>query len=989
MMSGVARRVSSPLLIGREDDLLQAFEALDTAAGGAAQVLLVGGDAGIGKTRLLGEVHQRARAQGFTVLAGSCLHLGEGSLPFAPIAGALRGLHRSARNRAPDVAPGDAATGLEPLLPGSPAGHDAAVPPAPGRVFEAVLELLEGLADEGPVLLSVEDLHWADSSTRDLLAFLSGTLTDARVVLVATFRSDELHRRHPLRPLLAELDRHAHVVRIDLLPLQRDQVGAQLAAIQGMHPDTDLLATVWERSEGNPFYAEELLIAEQRSEGMPTSLRDGLLTRLGILGEEHRRVLRVAAALGRQVEDGLLAELTDLPGHEFDRIVRDLVDDSVLVPDGEGYRFRHALLQAVVYDELLPGERARLHVRIAERLAGPSGPAATEAVAAAELAHHWLRARRFPEALVASVAAGTAAEAVGAPGDALVHYERAIEVWDAVPDAAGRSPLPKVDLLERTAIVAMIAGRFGRGIALARAAIAAVDERADPVRAGLLHQRLGYNLFVGDGADAIEEFQRGLSLLPAEPVSAERASALAGYAQVLALVGRLGEAGPVCEEALRAARAVGARKVEGHARNTLGIVKANLGNDGGESGVRELHEALAIAIEVNDLDDIGRAYVNLTHALGELGRWGELLAVGQEGLAVTRRLGFDRTHGVYVEGNLVEALVALGRWDEAAAAQRAIATRLPSEHWGYFAVAPIDADRGDFAEVHAAVAKAGRLPEHDSAVVQALTTFVAARVALAVWEGRPADARSLVDDLLMRLPPGFRGWQSAPVLWRATWAEADRGAAARAERDEDDVAGARWQADRLLQLLHEVVDVEPGANVARPAVGSDGYVAMTAAERRRLDGEDPSEVWLAVAKRFDELQIVFPAAYARFRAAEALVRDGDRARAAGLAHGVAASARQLGARPLQRLVEQLMARARLLAPASGDGSGEGDGFGLSPREHEVLALVAQGRTNRQIADALYISPKTASVHVSNILGKLGVSGRGEAAAVAHRVGLVE
>ena len=978
------RRVSSPQLVGRDDDLLQATEVLDATVAGQARVLLVGGEAGIGKSRLLGEVHERARARGFTVLAGSCLNLGEGALPFGPIADAFRGLRRGARDHTPEIALGDAAD-LARLLPGMGAGADGRAQPAPGRVFEAVLELLEGLAEGAPLLLSVEDAHWADQSTRDLLAFLSGTLSEAPVVLVATFRTDELHRRHPLRGLLVELERHPHVVRIDLEPLGRDEVADQLAAIQGTRPDPDLLASVWERSEGNPLYAEELLIAEQRSDAVPVSLRDGVLSRLAALGEEHQGVLRVAAAVGRNVDDALLADLTELPGGEFERIIRDLVDGSMLVPDGDGYRFRHALLQEVVYDELLPGERTRLHVRIAERLAAAPG-AADDPVAAAELAHHWLRARRLPEALTASVTAGVAAEAIGAPADALVHFERALEVWDAVDDAADRSPLTKVDLVDRTATVAMISGRFEQGIALSRAAIAAVDVEADPVRAGLLHQRLGRNLFVADLPGGVEELERGLALLPAEPVTADRAGALAGYGQLLMLVGRHAEARAACEEALLAARAVGARQVEGHARNTLATVRANVGGEGAEEGVEELRAALEIALEVNDLDDIGRAYVNLTHSLGELGRWDELLAVGHEALAVTRRLGLDRTHGVYVESNLSDGLVALGRWDDAVAAQRAVAARLPSGHWGYFSVTPLVADRGDFATVHDAVTQTGRLPDHDSAVLQGLTTFTATRVALAVWEGRTADARALVEELLVRLPVGFRGWQSGPVLWRAVWAEADRAGAARARHDDAEVDDARRAADRAIEVLRSVVD-DADANAAHPTFGSDGYALLATVERLRLDGDDSPEAWLAAAERFDALRIVFPAVYARFRAAEALVRTGgDRARAADLARDAAASARALGAKPLLALLDTFTSRSRLVRAAA-QGDADDDGFGLSAREHEVLALVAQGRTNREIGDALYISPKTASVHISNILGKLGVSGRIEAAAVAQRLGL--
>jgi DNA-binding CsgD family transcriptional regulator len=1017
--------VSSPILLGRDDDLAVVDRVLDDAAGGQARLLLVGGEAGIGKSRLLAEVVARAagpatRSAGggrvsagaaeFTVLAGSCVDLGEGAPAFSPFADAVRSFRRSAGDAAIEDALGAGFAELGPLVPGSPVVGERMTQPAPGRVFEAVVELLEGLAETAPVLLTIEDAHWADQSTRDLLAFLSRTLTDARVAIVVTYRTDELHRRHPLRSLLAELERLPRTVRLDLRPLTRREVVQQLVAIQGQPLDADLVESIWERGEGNPFYAEELLIAEETCERLPTSVREGTLTRVNALPERHQSVLRVAAAVGREVDDELLTELTGLPSDEFAAIMRDLLGDSLLVLEGDGYRFRHALLQEVVYDELLPGERVRLHVKVAEHLVARQAPGDEGASRAAELAHHWFQARRAPEALAASVAAGLAAEDIGAPADALSHYERALELWDAVPDADARSGLSMLDLLERTAVTASTVGRFERAIATGRNAVALAEAGGDMARAGILHQRLGRDLFVADLPGAIEEFERGVELVPAEPVTAARAGVLAGYAQVLMLTGRLGEARTNALAALSAALSVGARRVEGHARNTLGTVLSNLGEP---HALEELEAALDIALEVRDAEDIGRAYVNLTHVLSEAGRWEELVTRGAEAVAGTRRLGIDRTHGVYVETNLMEGLLALGRWDDAAAVQRSLTERLPRGHWEYFAITALDADRGDFDALRAAVSRAGRLPEHDTAVLQGLGAAFEGQVALAVWERRPEDARPLTEELLARTPLAMRGWKVAPVLWRALWAEADLAQLARARRDEAGVDDARRAADRWLQVLAEVGalqddrspdrrsegeggearDPELDGRVVRPVVGADVYGALAQAERRRLDGDDTAADWLAAAARFDELRITFPAAYARFRAGEAHLRAGDRAAADEAVQQARTVAKRLGARPLLALLDQLASRGRLVArpatagPTGADEEPEAHGLGLSVREREVLVLVAEGRTNREIAEALYISPKTASVHVSNILAKLGVSGRVEAAAVAQRVGL--
>jgi len=275
-------------------------------------------------------------------------------------------------------------------------------------------------------------------------------------------------------------------------------------------------------------------------------------------------------------------------------------------------------------------------------------------------------------------------------------------------------------------------------------------------------------------------------------------------------------------------------------------------------------------------------------------------------------------------------------------------------------------------------------------VLQGLSSYVAAQVALAIWEGRFDEARALVDELLARLPAGMVAWQSAPVLWRAVWAEADRGAVARARRDDAALADATTVADARLDTLEAVLGgVGDGLRGPHPGVGADGYLLLARAERARLDGADAADVWLEAAARFDELRISFPAVYARFRAAEALVRAGDRVAAGELAVDARAAALALGAVPLVALVDQLIARGRLAGapPPSGAPVVPDDGLGLSAREREVLVLVAAGRTNREIAEELYISPRTAGVHVSNILAKLGVSGRVEAAGIAHRVGL--
>ncbi|HSK35478.1 MAG TPA: AAA family ATPase, partial [Actinomycetota bacterium] len=401
--------LASPTFVGRTQELARLAAAGDRAAGGTPTAVLIGGEAGVGKTRLVGEVVAGARAAGATVLAGGCVELGGEGVPFAPLIEALRGFVRDLDEPGlARLAPGQARAELARLLPelGPPGGPGAGERPAfggdpgpwseQGRLFELLLGLLERLGAERPAVLVVEDLHWADRSTRDLLAFLVRNLRHGRLLLVLTYRSDELHRRHPLRPFLAELDRGRRVERLELARFGPAEVAAQLAGIQGAPVPAELAERIHARSGGNAFFVEELAAVAGtggHADGeLPPSLRDTLLARVELLAEPAQQVLRVAAAAGARVEHELLAEVAGLPEAELLAALREAVSAQVLLADAADgtYGFRHALVKEAVYTELLPGERTRLHARFAAALAardtaGDPGPAA-------ELAWHWYAA---------------------------------------------------------------------------------------------------------------------------------------------------------------------------------------------------------------------------------------------------------------------------------------------------------------------------------------------------------------------------------------------------------------------------------------------------------------------------------------------------------------------------------------------------------------------------------------------------------------------
>ena len=551
--------MASPTFVGRIDELKTLEAARGRAANGEPAVVLVGGEAGIGKTRLVAELTAHCAADGTRVLVGGCVPVGNGALPYAPIMAALRVLLGDVGAGAVRELVGPSWPELARLLPalGEPEAGTAGQA-AQARLFELLLGLLGRLGQQAPLVLVVEDLHWADASTLDLLAFLVRNLRRERVLLVVTYRNDEPGQQL-LGPHLAELDRGGPVQRLELPRLDQTETAAQLVGILRTAPAAGLVEDIFIRSEGNPFFTEELLAAVRAGSGeLPATLRDLLRGRVQALPEQARQVLAVVAVAGRRVSHRLLAAVAGLTDRQLDGALREAVASQLLVtrPGQDGYDVRHALLREVTDADLLPGERARLHAGLAQTLTGrPELADGPPAVAAAELAAHWDAAGDLERALPAAVEAGLAAERAYAFPEALRHYERALELWARVPQAAELSPLDRITLLERAAQAAHLLDEYPRAVELVREALASVDLAADSARAGLLHERLGRYLWMSLDEAALSAYEEAIRLVPAEPPSAERARVLAGYAQVLYLQARDAEGGRVAEEALAVAPA--------------------------------------------------------------------------------------------------------------------------------------------------------------------------------------------------------------------------------------------------------------------------------------------------------------------------------------------------------------------------------------------------------------------------------------------------
>ncbi len=1004
-------RVSSPTLIGRRTELERLSAALGRTRAGGSAAVLVAGEAGVGKSRLVAAFMPTARAAGALVLVGGCIDLGDGGIPYAPIVEAIRTWLRSAPEERVRrvIGPGRAELArlvpdLGPSLAVRPSTPNAlSIGSSQGRLFELLLGFLARLTSDGPVVVVIEDLHWSDRSTLDLVRFLVRNIGDLPVMLLMTYRSDALHRRHPLVPFLAEMERSGGTETMALGPFDRHDLAAMLRAIAGPDVDARLIDTIHARSNGNAFFAEELLVAARdRASELPPTLRAVLLARVLDLGPDAQELLRVASAGGHRVDPRLVAAATGMTETVLYAALRETVARQILVPDErsaeERFVFRHALLQEVVYDDLLPGERSRLHAafaQILEAAVSRDDGRQPDATVASELAFHWGAAHDLPRAFDAALRAARIAEAGYAFAEALAWYERALELWDRVPEAVARTGSDHVEVLTAAAGAARFSDP-ARSVAHLVAALALVEPSQDPVRAAMLRVRLGRAEWIsGHGDLALEAHRTAVALVPSGSPPEARARALAGLAQILNLQDRYAEARPLAEEAVALAVTAGAHQIEGHARNSRAVARSQDGEI--EEALQDLRDALRIAQEIGDVDDIGRAYTNQVWVLKVAGRYAEAIELAFEAVAIARRLGFLAFLGTHLLCNAADLLFALGRWSESEEAVHQVELIgafglneiLARELGARLATVRGEFDRAEH-ELQAIEARAARTMDR-----QCIGPVQATLAELALWRRRPADALRAASAGIERVGHGS-AMTVAPLLVLGLRACADLAVLARAHRSTERLTDALARAAELRDAIAaRNTSLEPTrAGLAPP---STAWASLAEAEWSRAVGPSDPAAWAAAVEACERMAQPYPASYARYRQAEAvLAAHGDRAVASSLITAALERCIALGAHPMREELEALARRARMviggpsLVPASQGALGlqvEAARLGLTAREHEVLALVAAGRTNRQIAEQLFISEKTASVHVSNILSKLGVEGRSEAAVVAHRLGL--
>jgi ATP/maltotriose-dependent transcriptional regulator MalT len=1003
-MDLVPRLGSGIPLVARTTEIAQLRSALARADSGTAGAVLVSGDAGVGKSRLLDELSHYATEQGALVLSGRCLDVGETGLPYLPFAEVIAQLQRI------DPAAVHSRPALARLLPG-PAPLDAGerrepreplgVTPPPGRnhgqperdlaqlqLFDALFALLGELAEQQCVLLVIEDLHWADPSTRDLMSFLLSRLRDQRLLIVASYRSDDLHRRHPLRRLLAELVRLPAVERLDLTPFNTADARAFVAALAESPIPEDLIAQVAERSEGNAFFAEELMDACLDTDGVPTALADVLLARVERLSSGTQALVRLASVAGRRVQHSRLQGVARRVGVDFDEPLLEAVQHNVLQVDrADFYAFRHALLREAVYGDLLPGERVRLHAAYAQEIAAQIATTGGRRGLAAALAHHSLESNDLVTALDASVRAGLEAMDVGAPAEALRHIEQALKLWNSVGVDDRPTKVTEDDLLRKASYLAGASGEPERAVAFARSAVSQVDAVQDPEQAAETYRRLTMALQVVENRhqESVDAIEHAWRLVAERPPSRTRAWVLAVRASTLRRVDP-DAARRSAEQAIEDSRVAGTGGAEADALATLGLLDGYAGNI--DMAKQHLTAAVrrAAAAEAFSTELRARYFVGM-HSLDK-GLLDEAVRYYDESVERARETGLTwSSYGLELRIAQTITKYACGDWDGAQAAAeppgRQVSDTVLARLAGGGAFVMVGRGRLDEAEK---TLKELRGHWHRDMEIVMYSGYCGA--ALYVWRNDPDRAAAVVNDVLAWVAKSDVDWHLG-LIRLAAWgitAQAMLAHRARLERDTGAEQAAIAEADRLLKLA------EDNAAHGIPWTGDLGpegraWLITAKAERTRLTGAGDPDAWQAVVDAFGYGD-VYLQALSRWHHAEALVvtADGRDEAASELAAANQVAAR-LGAAPLAAAIADLARRSRLTVPGLIAPRDHVDPF--TPRERAVLTLVAAGRTNRQVGEELYISEKTVSVHLSRIMAKLGASRRAEAVATAYERGLLE
>jgi DNA-binding CsgD family transcriptional regulator/tetratricopeptide (TPR) repeat protein len=966
--------------VGRDRDV----EALRDLVDGDTTVVLVSGDAGIGKSRLLaetlGDLDQR-------VLRGSCLPMRHRLtlLPFQEMFADPAVVARTAA--AWSALPDGLARGLVGLLPEQvTAGRFAvrASEPEVELVFAGVRALLDSLARGGPVVAALEDVHWADAATLDLTTYLATTLRGTEVTLVATRRSDDPDALSDAQvEWLSHLLRSEGAEQLQLERLDRDGVAALMESLLGEPAPAALVEGVLRRGEGNPFFTEQLVAAMTRPDeptaALPQRLFDFLRARVRGTSPEGARLLEVLAVAARPLPvDALLAVAELDPSSGRSEIAR-LTDALLVVVQEDGdVRARHALLNEAVLRELPATDRAAVHRRVAEALADIHGESL-----AAEVASHWRHAGDLEQELLWTDRAADAAYSMGVYAEARVLLDRVLELVDLLhgtdpADAATETGI--VELWSRAARAADLSGDRPHCKELAHEAHRRFRSWPDVRERAQIELSFAHQLQVDDDPGVEALITDLLDDLAGAPPCSERARAQLMLASLPLWAGHSEQALPGLEQAVTMARETDDTQV---LTTTLcRLAAASDINGQGERALAVAQEAIDVAGASGDPLSMTDAATTLSDLLLTAGRLEEAHRTATAAYRFVEEQGLQAAFVSHVLlYNAGEAALEQGRTHVAATLVRELTDhRLRPDLTFLDEIrAEVDLREGRVTEAHQRLEATEPLSNVDD-----LADWTRIRVRMHRWAGLPSEALDVGLPVAVMASGTDADYQSG-LLTELAGAAADLAQSARARRDEADLHAASAAARRVRELS------EVFAGGTRHRVQKSGEALQRTAELARAEGDDESSAWRATAEEWERLGRPHRAAYAWWRLAQALLdQDADRSEvrdALWRAHTASD-----GHVPLRDAVTALAERARmplLHEPPGGlEARPEELPVHLTEQEVTVLRLVATGMTNVEIGERLFISPKTVSVHVTNLMRKIDVHSRVQAAAWADQVGLV-
>jgi DNA-binding CsgD family transcriptional regulator len=909
---------------------------------GHSQVLLITGEAGIGKTRLVQDlIEQVGQPAGpAQVLIGESAPLAGTALAYGPFVAAL----------------GQTAQWL------LADDHSSALA-ARHRTFERVAGLFAELAGQAPLLMVLEDLHWADESTRELLAFLAVRLRDMPVLLVVTLREENLDAA--AQGWLADLQRRPRVLRLRLAGLAPVEVAELVTNVVPPDAGPDRVAALVRAADGNPLYALEL--ARAGATWPPPSITEAVLARAVGLPQPVRIVVDQVCVNDGGMSHELLAATVPLDEDGLLAAAREAVSRRLLIAVGDGYAFGHDLIRQVFYGQLLPGERRRLHRRLAEALAIRAEPDH------ALLATHWHLAGRPGRAAPAALLAARQALSARAYPEADRFYTMAVDQARWLPEAGPA-------LLEEAAQAASWAGHPERA---AQHVATALNSAVGAERARLL-ERLGrYRWEAEDPRAAVEATSQALALLEYEPPSALRARLLAALASWRLVLGEAQGAWPLAEQAVAMAQQVGAEAEYARSLAILGIVYSQHGEL--EAGLAALRTSFSLSYRAGSIEGVVRAAANHVHLLYTAGRCAEALEVARSGRRAAQVLAAPPPLTRALDHNTLMVLTATGRWDEADRLLTELLDETSSSGTGYLQLMQLElaVGRGERERARELAATLEKSPDDPQLHGQ----MRACQAERAINDGDLVTAGEEVLAGLAALEGAALPVEEIRLLAAGARTRADLACLPDTTRPGHIAAGWVTAAARFASRVQAITEEHGGE---QPEVAAFG--AMAAAESAREHGIDDRAMWRAVADAWQKVDQPYREAYARLREARAAIRGGRREQAVRALAACENLAGQLGSAPLLAMADEVAAQAKLTdltgqARSSGRSAAPSARFDLTRRESDVLALLVRGDSNRQIARALVISERTVAVHVSHILDKLRVRNRTEAAAVGAQLGL--